>query len=684
MKNALFKIDFDKATGTIMSISNVKDKDEMNWCNIPKFPPMPKPENAGNPANKGNIPNMANIGGWGKPEFIKYDLVKRQYEPGLELKSYKHNTKSATCVFEKYDMRVVSEHFFAENGNLVERFTFKNITEYPIITEYKSLRISIPFFDAYTNADECMIHRCNAHIWCGHNVTFVNALKMGVSDINLGLYLTKGAFDGYSCERGAGRGRFMFNVEPVCLESGEEYVIEWQLFWHTGNEDFEEKIKAFDNYLSIDAVNQTVYSNENIKFKVATALKCKEVSVTCDGKKVPFRRTKDGFSVSVKPAKLGHNRFDITVDGVKTYTEFHVSLPLWELAKKRIDYIVDKQQYRRKGSPLDGAYIPYDTKLDCFVFDHLNPDHNAHRERIGMALLIMQYLRHERNEKFEKSFELFIKFFLREFFDVKTGRVYNGLKQGDDGVERLYNYPWAAVFLAELYRYTKKKEYLKHCKKIMLYYYEKGGYKFYPNAVSPYLIVSAFVEAGLKNDAKELTKAFVKHADTMIEIGTSYPKHEVVYEQTIVCPAVTIILDAYRLTKDEKYLREAEKHLAILERFNGRQPSYHLKEVAIRYWDDYWFGKSRTMGDTFPHYWSSLSANALCRYGKISGKKDYSVRAEEGIRNMLCLFFEDGGASCAYVYGDSQMGKPSNFYDEWANDQDFALYYAVKKEAGEI
>ena len=90
------------------------------------------------------------------------------------------------------------------------------------------------------------------------------------------------------------------------------------------------------------------------------------------------------------------------------------------------------------------------------------------------------------------------------------------------------------------------------------------------------------------------------------------------------------------------------------------------------------------MGDTFPHYWSSLSANALCRYGKISGKKDYLVRAEEGIRNMLCLFFEDGGASCAYLYGDSLMGKPSSFYDEWANDQDFALYYAVKKEAGEI
>ena len=73
----------------------------------------------------------------------------------------------------------------------------------------------------------------------------------------------------------------------------------------------------------------------------------------------------------------------------------------------------------------------------------------------------------------------------------------------------------------------------------------------------------------------------------------NYPKHEVNYEQTIVTPAASFILDAYLLTKDERYLAAIQPHLAALERFDGErfdgerfdgvQPHYMLNNIAVRY-----------------------------------------------------------------------------------------------------
>ena len=58
--------------------------------------------------------------------------------------------------------------------------------------------------------------------------------------------------------------------------------------------------------------------------------------------------------------------------------------------------------------------------------------------------------------------------------------------------------------------------------------------------------------------------------------------------------------------------------------------------------------------------------------------KNFKKKAEENIRNCLCLFMPDGSASCAYVYPYSVNGAKGEFFDDWANDQDFALYYAVR------
>ena len=64
---------------------------------------------------------------------------------------------------------------------------------------------------------------------------------------------------------------------------------------------------------------------------------------------------------------------------------------------------------------------------------------------------------------------------------------------------------------------------------------------------------------------------------------------------------------AYELSGDKKFLEMGEKILAVLELFSGFQPDFHMYEVGIRHWDGYWFGGNRIFGDTYPHYWSSIT-----------------------------------------------------------------------------
>ena len=118
-----------------------------------------------------------------------------------------------------------------------------------------------------------------------------------------------------------------------------------------------------------------------------------------------------------------------------------------------------------------------------------------------------------------------------------------------------------------------------------------------------------------------------------------------------------------------------EKHIKALARFNGHQPSCYMNETPIRYWDDFWFGSGRLQGDTFPHYWSCLTARSYIDYYNASGDETYKLAAEECIRNCFCLFNEKGEGSCAYVYPYRVNDSKGEFYDTWANDQDFALYF---------
>lgn len=656
MENEKFSITFDEDTGGIKSIVNPNDEHSMNWC------------------LEGCI--------WGlirsKNRYFNWDNGRRLIEDLPTLESFTQTDSGATSIYSNGMLRITVERFFRTNGNFTERYTIENMRDTDVFIGQDNFGITTPFNDRYASADECMVHHCNAHVWCGYNTSYVNALRMGISDINLGLALTQGRLDSYSiegCDSNV-RGTIVLNSGFFTLVSGGRYVIEWELFWHTGNDDFYTRLQEYPNTIYIKAANYTVYKGEPIEFVATHYNGFKNATVMCNNREIEYLCVDDKLSVRFLPENTGEYRFEIIVDDVSTYAEFIVVKPLMELIENRLNVIVNTQQYINEDSPLHGAFLIYDFKERHPVFDDSFGDHNACRERVGMALLLARYLQLKENVKFEKALDLYIEFVKREFYDEETGFVHNSINKTMEGV-RLYNAPWIMMLFAEMYLLKKDTYYTDQIVKIAKWYYSNGGSKFYPNALSFEKLMVALRHSN-NPEADEMFELFRGHVENIINIGTSYPPHEVTYEQTIVTPAVTLISNMGMLTGDVRYIEEAKKHMVNLERFNGHQPSFHLYEIPIRYWDDYWFGKSEMFGDTFPHYWSCLTAHSFMSYYKISGDNNYFVAADRCMRNCMCLFTDDGLGSCAYMYPYSIDGRRGQFYDEWENDQDFALYIAIE------
>ena len=582
-----------------------------------------------------------------------------------------------------------------ENGEIEETYTFENTSAAPLFVKEKDAWIYIPFNDSYEKAEIGLEKRCNAHLFAGESASYVMALRQGGRGPHLGLVLTKGSITGYGVERdfsarSEDRGDFLFYPALGTFEPGEKKEIRWKLFWHQGKDDFYNKLLNENGFLLVQAKQMTCIQGETFEFCVRTKDKeaAYKLSVKCGGDEVkPIRIDEESLKndtqsvVSVwyqYPAEVeGAYRFEIQSGESHTHALFYCSAPVETLLTRRSHFLVEKQQYKKEGSALDGAYLIYDDEEDALYYSH-KPDHNGGRERLAMGTIMAQYLqRHPEDTQCMESLNAYERYVYRELYDENTGVVYNDINRNNNW-HRLYNYPWMADFQIELYRLKKDTRYLLNAYETMMGYYRAGGQTFYAIGIEAYELKTLLDAAGLTTQSEAFTQAFLKYADQLVKTGVNYPTSEVKYEQSIVAPAVSYLLQAYQITEESKYLEAAKAQLVLLELFNGGQADYHLFENAIRHWDGYWFGKYECYGDTFPHYWSTLTGDVYALYAKITGDQTYEELAKASIRGCLNLFFADGMASCAMVYPDTVHGKKAHYYDPWANDQDWALYYAVK------
>ncbi len=592
------------------------------------------------------------------------------------------NTEWGTvkCAFP-LDVEVKSQR----DGDIVkEEYIFTNNTDKDIFTRLTDIGIYTPFNDDYTSAAECMTNRCHTHIWCGGETTYIMTLRMGGEAPHLGLVLNSGSIGGYSVERDIermsnDRGDFILHPSPFSLAPKESYTISWTLFFHNGKEDFYSKASMYcGKFLDIRADKYVIFSGEsaNVEIRPNFSFAEKDIKISLNGENIDFDVEDNSILFKAKTDIQGEIKYQICASGVHTYLRLLVLPALSELIKTRCRFIAEKQQYNNEKSRLDGAYLIYDNEENSLFYSP-QYDYNGGRERIGMGIFLAAYLQKEHDAIIEKSLLKYAEYVNRELVNENTGEVYNDYMR-DNSYKRLYNAPWFALFYVELYKLYKKSGYLITAYKIIMNYYQNGGAGFYPIELPVVDIVNCMKAEKMNEEIKKLTEQFIFHADCISKTGTNYPVSEVNYEQSIVAPAADVLLKVYTITNDEKYLNAAKKQIDVLELFNGLQPDYHLYEVAIRHWDGYWFGKKRMYGDTFPHYWSSLTANVYSAYADITDNDEYRKKAECSYRGTLSMFMLDGSASCAYVYPVTVNGENAQYYDSYANDQDWGLYYMLK------
>ena len=547
---------------------------------------------------------------------------------------------------------------------------------HPYFTNAGSIEVSFPLQDRYTDSVTCRDYRCHAHVFCGENTSYIMALRMGGAAPHLGMVLTKGSLSAYSIERDLklqsnDRGCFWLHPSAQEFAPGDTMKLEWKVFPHRGREDFREKLRAFPRVILVDAEQYVIYPGETSKVTIEPTFPAEKVTING----ASLEKTENSvYEYLFENEKTGEYVLSICADEVKTTCRLLVQERPETLAAKRCAFIVDHQQYHGKIKELQGAYLPYDNEEKILVCTSEN-DFNAGRERTGMGVLIARALQQnllKDREKAEQSLREYHAFYLRELVNASTGLVCN-CSGKDNSYFRLYNYPWAVTFFLECWKLWGEKEDLKTAVHITEKFYEQDGFRFYPIEMPIVMLCHELEKAGEQKDLKTVKDLFRCHADQLIEIGTAYPASEVNYEQSIVQPAAEVILQVYEVTGEEKYLRGAEQQIAVLELFDGQQPDYHLHETAIRHWDGYWFGKRRVFGDTFPHYWSAENGRTFKRYARLTGNEEYNIRGEHSLRGVLSMFFEDGTATCAYVYPYSVNGQKTDFADPYANDQDWGL-----------
>lgn len=606
-----------------------------------------------------------------------HESVKRSWNKPVGM-----SADSVSATYMAGGIRVsVERRLHDGESDLWERYTFTNTSSEAL--SLTDIGIYTPFNDNYPNAKTCINNRTNVHVWAGGNAAYVNALRMGGQPPHIGLVVIEGAINDYEIwERGSrkghsqNRGVFALNPPDQRLRPNESYSVAWRVSAHLGNDDFRSQILRCGGVL-VESDRYVFQCGDTAHVTLASGHELSSCGASLNGVPIPIGRTGDKYNVSVPMRQAGIAHIDFRYDGDKhTYAECMVFNNFDSLLSKRIDFIRRHQQMNDETDPRYGAYMVYDNEGDSIYLNdtpNCNPvDRDEGAERIGMGVLLAKQYLLTRDESLKTSLLRYAKF-LREQLQTVDFKTYSSVDKR--GRNRAYNYIWTADFFFLMYHVTEEKNFAIYGYETLQSFYRQFGHGFYAIDVPVCRGIQTLKAAGMDAECGKLLSDFRQTGDTFIANGLNYPKHEVNYEQSIVAPAVHFLLELYQETKEEKYLAEAKHQMPVLEAFNGFQPSFHLNDIAIRHWDGYWFGKREMFGDTFPHYWSTITAGAFHLYAQATGDESYQRRAENIVRNNLCLFSEDGRASCAYLYPRRVDGVKAQFYDPYANDQDWALVY---------
>ena len=570
---------------------------------------------------------------------------------------------------------------YPQKDDFIEEYTFSNTGN----KKYwlKEIGINTPFNDNYPDAATCNTSRTNAHIWPGENAAYVNATHMSGYPPNLGLVLITGSVKSYEIKERSrensnsdARGVIILNPENILLEPGKSNMLSWRIFSHKGYSDFLDKaLVAGSIVASSDKYVYEIGDTAHVIFKSNVLLN--NTQVRKNGTPIAFIKKERSIFINDLITTKGEMTYELHYgNDKKTHVSCLAISSEKGLLERRAQFIINHQQMNKLEDKRNGAYMVYDNeKNEIFLNDQssVSPqDRDEGAERLGMGVFLALQYQLTKDELIKESLLKYARFIRNKLQDEN----YNTWSMvGHIGRNRGYNYPWVANFYFEMFKVTGDRQFLKDGYGTLRAMYRNFGFGFYAIDYSVQKSLSRLRENNLKTEADSLLINFRKTGEIFLKNGCNYPKHEVNFEQSISAPSVMLLCELYLVTGEKKYLEGAKIQMPLLEAFAGLQPSYHLNEIAIRHWDAYWFGKREMWGDTFTHYWSTLNGYAYSLYAKCTNNRSYQKRAENIVRNNLSLFFEDGKASCAYVYPYKVNDRFAQFYDPFANDQDWALVY---------
>ncbi|GAA1693216.1 DUF5695 domain-containing protein [Kribbella yunnanensis] len=576
---------------------------------------------------------------WGKGFVITDRGSHRFDQPAL----MRWRSTGVDLLYELGDLELRVGRRFGDHWT--ETYELRNPTSEPV--EVGSLAISTPYRDVYRSSRESLTGAVHAHVWTGGADSWVWAVPMDGSGPGLGLQLKEGELWAYSVEsrepsNGSNtRGHLCLHVtdharaphamggQPqITLAPGASYRWTWQLGW-------------YDDLPAFHADRQPRLAADRLAAEVGET-----IEVHGHG--------------SVTGAQPGLRY--VEADGARIALLFHE--PLRVIAERRVRFVLDHQRRPELTDSRQYAFVPYDVDSGLTVQANDWRDWSDGRERIGMALLLQEVRDRGWGDRAELDEALAgYERFVHDYLVDEDGTVQEDSEHR--GEVRLYNFPWFARFLLG-------QGDRDGAVRILNRYYELGGDHFLAFDLGPLL-----TELGLHEH-------LVRHARTFLQYGDELPPHEVNYEQSMVAPLLELLVAAYRIAPDQIDAAELSRRLPWLTAFAADQPDVRLRHVPIRHWDGYWFGRLRLWGDVFPHYWSVLSAavyDAWPRELVADAQAAWLDAAADAIlRANLVNFAPDGTATCAFVYPSCVNGQPAHVADPLANDQDWALVYALRRK----
>ncbi len=586
------------------------------------------------------------------------------------------------------------------DGVYTESYRITNNASSEVFFTKDDLGIHFPYNCTFENKKNLHDNSCVTNIWCGGNASWMCSAKPSGVVPYLVCNLTEGSISDYSISYDVSRVKVGASYRgDIVLIPGEqvlfpnESIVVTFAFRFT---DVKPDAGTLDKYnrLRVSADRYSAFEGEAINCKLDSLDKWDKLEIISDGKTVDYIKNGNAAEWSLCFDTSGERTVFVTVDGKKTWMRVNILAPLEDILINRAKFICEKQQYINEESCLDGAYLIYDRATDSQFYSESFRDNNASRERISMGVVVAQALQKKFDEKMFESLKRHRRFVERELFDSDTGRVYDEVRK-NPRFSRAYNYPWMSVYYLEWYLLTNETECLENSAKIMIAYYElaNGGRQESP-CMRLFEICSLLEKEGLTELLDKLKELIFAHADRVIANGSKCFSEEVSCTQFMFNGKINMLTQAYLISGDKKYLEFIPEYIKRSDAFCGDQPDFHVNNLAVRYWDLYWFGKMKTYGDTQPQWLTCLSAETYDFMYKTGFGEGYLKCSRDVLLNNLCVYAPDGFASAGYLVpykviqyasDESRVNeymKPGiaygKRYDDFANDQDWSLYYATK------